>query len=174
MNPKHQAWLKGQYPGAKPPGREDVESLQVWLHQQLQLLLDSHAGTDCSNEQHPQQHVQHILKSVHPEGMMLHLQQKQQQQQAVIPAASKKPFTSIAAQSCEPFTANAAAVPDATCGSQTAQKGCGLGEWLDSTGLQAQTSQLLLAAKQPAGLLDVARLQQQEALFSAAFNELCR
>jgi hypothetical protein len=169
MNPKHQAWLKGQYPGAKPPAREDVESLQVWLHRQLQLLLDNHAAAGGLNEQHLQQHAQQILASVQPECMLWQVQQ----QQAVMPAA--RPYTSIAAQSSEPRAAEAAEAEGASMGSQTAYEGgSGLQEWLDSIGLQAQTSQLLLAAMQSDGSLDVVRLQQQEALYSAAFNELCR
>jgi hypothetical protein len=168
MDPKHQAWLKGQYPGAKPPAREDVESLQVWLHHQLQLLLDSHAAAGSSIEQHLQQHAQQILASVQPESMLSQVQQ----QQAAMPAA--RPYISIAAQSSDPRAAEAEGAGAASMGSQTACKGSGLQEWLDSTGLQAQTSQLLLAAMQPEGSLDVVRLQQQEALYSAAFNELCR
>jgi hypothetical protein len=171
MNPKHQAWLKGQYPGAKPPGREDVESLQVWLHQQLRLLLDSHAAAGSSNEQHMQQHAQHILASVQPEGMLLQLQQQQQQ----AAASASRPFTSVPAQTLDSLSAACTAeVGVASMGSQAACEGSGLEEWLDSTGLQAQTSQLLLAARQPEGSLDVVVLQQQEALYSAAFNELCR
>ncbi|KAF6260393.1 hypothetical protein COO60DRAFT_1637651 [Scenedesmus sp. NREL 46B-D3] len=96
MSLKHLAWLRGQYPGAKPPGRGDVESLRVWLQEQLQLLLGRHAPAGSSNQQRLQHDAQHV-----------------------------------------------------------------------------QTSQLLLAARQPQGSLDGACLQQQEALYSAAFNELC-
>lgn len=139
MSPKHQAWLKVQYPGAKPPGRGDVESVQLWLQQQLQSLIDSHATADSSNEQRLQQPAQRILASAQPEYLLF--QQQQQHAGDSSPAA------------------------DAAAGEY---------EWLDSTGLQAQTSQLLSGARQPAGPLDVPRLQQQEALYSAAFNELCR
>jgi hypothetical protein len=166
MNPKHQAWLKVQYPGAKPPGREDVGSVQLWLHQQLQHLLDSHAAADSSHEQHLQQPAQHILASVQPEYLL------QQQQHALLSPA--RPHTSKVSGLKSPEANHTAEGVDAGDSSQAADAAASICEWQNSTGLQAQTSQLLLAARQPGGPLDVARLQQQEALHSAALNELCR
>jgi hypothetical protein len=132
----------------------------VWLHQQLQQLLDGHAVTDTLNEQRLQQPAQDVLARMQPGNLLL--QQQQQQHGRLSPS---RPQTNKAALTKPP-----AADED----SQAVEAATGLCNWQDTTGLHAQTSQLLLAARQPGGPLDVARLQQQEALYSAAFNELCR
>ncbi|GBF91767.1 hypothetical protein Rsub_04071 [Raphidocelis subcapitata] len=110
---KRDAWLRERYPGARPPRREDADSLRLWLEGQLSALQDA-----------PQPPLQP------PEA------------------------------------------PDSRCAAATgmpAHDEAGEG----APPLDGESSQLLCSPAR-GGAVDVALMQQQEAVLSAAFGELCR
>lgn len=152
-NAKYQGWLRQQLPGVKPPKREDTESLTQWLEQQLEQLM----------QQRPT------------------IAQLEQQDFAAMHDTSRSMTTSPAARhstaTARPGSSSPSAVQRSIAASgNTSNKGVAGFEqqiW-GETGLEQQTSQLLLLAQGADGELDVNLLQQQEAIYSAAFHELCR
>eukprot|EP00878_Enallax_costatus_P033734 GHUV01037287.1.p1 GENE.GHUV01037287.1~~GHUV01037287.1.p1 ORF type:complete len:714 (+),score=230.60 GHUV01037287.1:420-2561(+) len=142
-NARYQGWLKQQFPGVKPPKREDTESLAQWLEQQLMQLM--------------------MQQQTHGANLAL------QGTHGLLTASPVGRLTSAARpESVGPSTMRL------TSTAATSGNGAELQQSWGETGLEQQTSQMLLLAQGADGALDVNLLQQQEAIYSAAFHELCR
>lgn len=166
MNTKYQGWLKEQFPGVRPPRREDAESLRQWLEQQLlqlhhQVQQQSLGGGRMAQHEQRQQDQVHGVNIATFTGVG-ELNSSTARWRSTSPVATRRPPPSA------PATAAQLASATGTTSAYTVDQ-----TWLQ-TGLEVQTSQLLLLAQGPEGALIIDELQQLEAVYSAAFHELCR
>jgi hypothetical protein len=173
------SWYLSLYHGSKPPRREDVQSLRQWLQQQMQQVRQE-------QQQQPQpQNLQHTPPQF----------QQQQQRVNAPPASTSGPLGSqsparavvsalkqvnqLRAKSAARATsalASTTAVTSSTASTMLEAGATGIcDERLLEVAVDQEASQLLLMALGPAGTaLQVECLQLQEAIYSAAFDELCR